>query len=116
MPTLHRKLEKRRKLRVSVSFPGSKCLFVVFLSLKICSCVHVVSDWDRNWAPAGNWAQASVSQLATVTDVWLLGLLWLCQKLGQSLFCIEGPERLAFFFKTFFFSFLFFLSWQKWSS
>lgn len=25
-------------------------------------CAPVVSDWDRHGAPAGNWAQASVSQ------------------------------------------------------
>lgn len=27
-------------------------------------CVATVTDWDRNGAPAGDWAQASVSHLA----------------------------------------------------
>lgn len=66
-------------------------------------CVPVVSNWDRHGAPAGNWAHASVSHLALVTDVWLQALLRLCQKLGQSRFrCRRGPERLDAFFKIFF--------------
>lgn len=49
----------------------------------------MVSDWDRNWAPAGKWAQASVSHLAGVTDVWLQALLLPCQKLVQNRFSLQ---------------------------
>lgn len=50
------------------------CVFAA-LPVSLCKIVHmcvpVVSNWDRHGAPAGNWAQASVTHLALETDVWL---------------------------------------------
>lgn len=66
------------RVRVCISVQGSRCVFVT-LPVSLCKsmymCVPVVSDWDRHGAPAGSWAQASVSHLALVTDVWLQALL-----------------------------------------
>lgn len=47
----------------------------MFVTLPVSSCknmhmrVPVVTDWEGDGAPAGSWAQASVSRLALVTDV-----------------------------------------------
>lgn len=69
---------KAVRVRVCISVQGSRCVFVT-LPVSLCKsmymCVPVVSDWDRHGAPAGSWAQASVSHLALVTDVWLQALL-----------------------------------------
>lgn len=79
----------------------------VYLSLCLCPCVKVctcVFLWSASGtdtgAPAGNWAQASVSHLALVTDVWLQAFLWLCQKLGQPFLAAERDLRdwIPFFF------------------
>lgn len=67
---IHGGLEKQERVSECVCV----CVFmpVPVLSCKIMyMCVPVVGDWGRHGAPAGNWAQASVSHLALETDVWL---------------------------------------------
>lgn len=66
---IRRRLENRGekgRAYVCVYLPLCLCPCV-----KLCTCVPVVSNWDRHGAPAGNWAQASVTHLALETDVWL---------------------------------------------
>lgn len=88
-----------------VSVLGCRCVSdaVLVSCLKVCACVFLwlVTGTDTG-APAGNWAQTSVSHLALETDVWLQALMQLRQKLGQSWFPVQKRERLNSFFRIIF--------------
>lgn len=66
-------------------------------------CVAAVNDWDRHGAPAGDWAQASVSHLAFGDRCVAAGSVAASEVLPKSVLNRKkGPERLDCFFKIIF--------------